>query len=111
MKITYQKILYAVFGLMVVVTVVYFSSGGGGGGTVAVAAPDEIVVGKELLDLFDQMKLITLDQNIFTNPVFNSLNDFGLTIAPQPIGRNNPFAPLGTSNSAGTTTTETITAD
>ena len=38
---------------------------------------------------------IKLDNSIFTDPVFVSLTDFGVTIPPENVGRPDPFVPLG----------------
>lgn len=49
-------------------------------------------LGRELLVALAKLKSTKLDKSIFDDPVFNSLKDFGVEIAPQPIGRRNPFA-------------------
>jgi|GEM_PF-521948 len=38
---------------------------------------------------------IRLDRSVFDNPIFKSLSDRSQNIEPEPIGRSNPFAPLG----------------
>lgn len=37
---------------------------------------------------------VTLTGAIFTDPAFTKLQDFSTTIVPEPVGRDNPFAPL-----------------
>ncbi len=60
---------------------------------------------QEILTSLGQLHTIKLDPAIFTDPVFVSLTDFGVTIPPQNAGRRNPFAPVGaTSPSSGATT-------
>ena len=49
---------------------------------------------QELVALLFELKGIQLDDSIFTDPVFQSLNDFGRDLVPEPVGRKNPFAPL-----------------
>lgn len=61
------------------------------------------VVDSDLLSALRELKKLRLDDSIFTNPVWMSLNDFGKTLADQPKGRPNPFLPLDLSG-AGTTT-------
>lgn len=49
-------------------------------------------VGRDLLVLLAQLKTTKLNTSIFDDPLFVSLQDFGVAIAPQPVGRRNPFA-------------------
>lgn len=59
-------------------------------------------VSQELIATLGKLHTITLDQTVFSDPVFVSLNDFGVTIPPEATGRRNPFAPVGAAT--GTTT-------
>jgi hypothetical protein len=61
-------------------------------------------VSGDLLVTLNSLHTIKLDNSIFTNPVFVSLSDFGVSIPPQSSGRGNPFAPLGKGGSPATTT-------
>lgn len=50
-----------------------------------------------------QLRAVSLSGTIFTDPAFQILQDFGSEIIPEPVGRPNPFAPIGnTGMSAGT---------
>ena len=49
----------------------------------------------ELISLLINLRSINLDESIFSDPVFRSLEDFGQKLAPESVGRNNPFAPIG----------------
>lgn len=49
-------------------------------------------LGKELLSALARLRATSFDMSIFTDPVFTGLKDFGVEIAPQPVGRRNPFA-------------------
>ena len=71
----------------------------------------------EILRILGNIQNITLDDDIFSNPVFRDLRDTRFTI-PKPIqiGRPNPFLPIGFDDvtiqsvqetSTPTTTTET----
>lgn len=63
--------------------------------TVATAV-DSDVVGVLL-----QLRAVSLSGTIFTDPAFQALQDFGSEIIPEPVGRENPFAPLpGTASSS-----------
>lgn len=59
--------------------------------------PLENAIGRDLLFLLDDLKVVELDGAFFTSKEFRNLLDFGQVIAPQPIGRPNPFAPIGAS--------------
>jgi hypothetical protein len=41
------------------------------------------------------LRAVKLDGSIFQDPGFQALTDFSTQIVPEPIGRPNPFAPLG----------------
>ncbi len=56
--------------------------------TVATEADSDIV--NTLLEL----RAVSLSGTIFTDPAFTMLQDFGSEIIPEPVGRENPFAPL-----------------
>lgn len=51
--------------------------------------------GANLLSSIEQLKAVNFDSSLFSDPVFASLIDFGVVIPPEPVGRANPFAPLG----------------
>lgn len=51
-------------------------------------------VGAEILALLRDLRSIRLDDSIFSDPVFQGLEDFGQPLVPEPLGRNNPFAPI-----------------
>jgi len=52
----------------------------------------DATLGKELLSALARLRSTKFDMTIFTDPVFAGLKDFGVEIAPQPVGRRNPFA-------------------
>lgn len=53
------------------------------------------IVENDLLSLLLDIRSVKLDGSIFTKETFNSLEDFGQEIIPELIGRENPFAPIG----------------
>lgn len=53
-----------------------------------VASPDQ-----SILPLLLKIKDINFDSTIFNDPVFKSLEDYGLSITAEETGRGNPFAP------------------
>ncbi len=50
--------------------------------------------GADLLALLLDLRSLRLDGAVFSDPVFQSLKNFGVTIPPETVGRPNPFAPL-----------------
>src|SRR3989344_6917497 len=53
-------------------------------------------VGQELLIELNRLNALkSINKDIFTDPVFVSLKDFTQNITPEPLGRSNPFAPIG----------------
>lgn len=55
---------------------------------------------QEVLETLLALRAISLDGTIFQNPAFQSLQDFSTEIVPEPVGRPNPFAPLGVGGSS-----------
>ena len=54
------------------------------------------VVGREIVVFLDELQNINLDGSILDDPVFQSLIDFEQEVRAEPVGRNNPFDPIGT---------------
>ena len=63
------------------------------GGSVAMTASAQ--ADRELLQLLQEMSSINLEGSIFNDPLFRSLENFRVEPQPQPVGRENPFAPVG----------------
>jgi hypothetical protein len=55
---------------------------------------------QDLLVALTNLQTIQLNSAIFSDPVFESLTDFGVTIPPQVAGRQDPFLPLSPSSPA-----------
>lgn len=51
--------------------------------------------GREILALLSDIKSVQLDESIFSDPRFQSLQDTSVDLKPEAKGRTNPFAPLG----------------
>jgi hypothetical protein len=49
---------------------------------------------KDLVTTLLQLRSVSLEGTIFSDPLFQSLVDYGSEIVPEPVGRPNPFAPL-----------------
>lgn len=54
------------------------------------------VLETDLLSILIDLRLIKLDNSIFSDKAFQSLRDFGQDIVPESVGRKNPFAPVNT---------------
>ena len=52
-------------------------------------------VGADLLEISNKLSQASLDKEIFGNSSFRNLSDFSSAIPLQPIGRANPFDPIG----------------
>jgi hypothetical protein len=57
--------------------------------------PQNAQIEYELVSELLRLNSIKLDNRIFTDVAFQSLEDFGQELIPEPIGRVNPFAPVG----------------
>jgi len=57
--------------------------------------PTSSAVEQELIGLLLQLRSIELDVSFFSDTRFRSLEDFGQDVVNEPVGRTNPFAPLG----------------
>jgi len=55
----------------------------------------DFVDGQMTLALLNNLKKVTLDESVFSDEVFKSLVSFEKPIMPEPIGRQNPFLPIG----------------
>ncbi len=67
---------------------------------------------KNIVSMLNRLDKVTLDDGIFTSQVFTSLSNFEKVIDSEPIGRRNPFAPIGTDGIAParpSTATSTVT--
>ena len=69
--------------------------------TVGDNGPDQ-----ELVATLLALRAVKLEGSIFSDPGFQSLKDFSTAIIPEPIGRPNPFAPLGSSVIVSASTTK-----
>jgi len=56
---------------------------------------DSTAVGADVLSLAGKIGTISLDQSLFSNPLFAGLKDDSAPLSPEAQGRDNPFAPIG----------------
>lgn len=65
-------------------------------GSVAASAGGD----QQLVATLLALRTVTLNATIFSDAAFKTLQDFSTTIVPEPVGRENPFAPLTSATSA-----------
>jgi hypothetical protein len=88
------------------------SSGSTGNATLLDTTGANSAASQQLLVTLANLHTIRLDSNIFNDPVFLSLTDFGVVISPESVGRRNPFAPFTATSSPtanGNTRINTVT--
>ena len=56
---------------------------------------DTSKMGAEVLTALNQLKTLKLDSSIFQDKTFISLQDFSKPLNSEPVGRINPFSPIG----------------
>jgi hypothetical protein len=60
------------------------------------------VIGSEIIQALNQIETLELDRAIFEDPVYRSLVDRSQPIPAEPLGRENPFAPITIISGGGT---------
>jgi hypothetical protein len=95
MNILKNKLVLGGGGLLVIAGLLYYVWTGSGSAPLLTTTEGTSPLSQEILTTLSQLSTIKLDPAIFTDPVFSSLTDFGVTIPPQQAGRRNPFAPVG----------------
>lgn len=92
----YKKMII-ILGILVVATIGYTVMIGNTDDSLLVSessADENSMLQNELLALLLEIRSIKLDESILSDPAFQGLEDFGQNIVPEPIGRENPFAPV-----------------
>lgn len=56
--------------------------------------------GGDVIKLNSAIESVTLDRALFGNKLYQSLVDFSTELSPLPMGRQNPFGPLGNEGSS-----------
>lgn len=55
---------------------------------------------QQILEILLALRAVKLDETLFSNQAFISLKDYSTQIVPEPVGRPDPFAPLGAAGQA-----------
>ncbi len=95
MNILKNKFVLGGIGAVLLLTLVYYVWTSAENGALLTTTDGTSPLSQEILITLGQLHTIRLDPAVFTDPVFASLSDFGVTIPPQQAGRRNPFAPVG----------------
>lgn len=94
-----RKILYIVFAFVAAFFVYSFFMKPEQGTPLVTETPllsGQDVKGRELLNVLLSLNNITLDDEVFSSPLFENLQDFSITLPDTgATGRGNPFAPIG----------------
>ena len=69
-----------------------------------VAPVDPLANGSDFAQLLSTIDSISLDTGIFRDPSYLALRDNKVILIPEPIGRPNPFAPIGSDEGSSETT-------
>ena len=52
-------------------------------------------VGDDLVKISNSLSQANLNRDLFSQSGYRLLSDFTLPLTPEPVGRSNPFAPIG----------------
>lgn len=69
---------------------------------------DTAHTGEDFSTLLSSVRSITIDTSIFENPAFKALRDHSVMLGTDSVGRDNPFAPIGTDAPAGAQSIQTL---
>lgn len=95
-KISANRLLIIALIIVAVVGYYIFMSGGDEEAVSTETVVEVPTIGQELVIELNRLKALqNIDDKIFADPVFSSLKDFTQPVVPQPLGRSNPFAPIG----------------
>lgn len=94
------KILGALFAIVLLfgIYVLFFKSETPPADTLVTTSPEQSELDAmtvDLLALLLSLKTIDIDTTLFSDDRFKSLTDFSVELIKQPVGRPNPFLPIG----------------
>jgi len=93
-----NKVILVIVVIIIALLAFYGMSSGGNSNNALLStkstATNTTVNDRELLQLLTDMRNIHLEGHIFESAAYTSLQDFGRSIVPEPVGRKDPFAPL-----------------
>jgi uncharacterized membrane protein len=97
MKSFFQKfkVPTIIVGILIVSFIIFkafFSSSDNSSDVLTAANTSTSTVGADFVTQLQQLQQITLDPSVFSDPVFQSLQDFSQPLPNIAVGRDNPFA-------------------
>lgn len=116
MSLLQNKMVLMILGGVLIAGVVWYSFLRDRPGETLIETADLTQAGEADSDIVNtllQLRAVTLSGTIFSDPAFLRLQDFGRAIVPEPVGRQNPFAPLagqGAAAAAPRTATSSATS-
>jgi|JI10StandDraft_1071094.scaffolds.fasta_scaffold30699_2 hypothetical protein len=109
-------IIFVVVFILIVILVKVVGGKKDSGGSLTSSAEDvdtsllgegQSEVADEFLNTLLNLNTITLEGSVFSDPRFTSLVDYTVALTPQPLGRSNPFLPVGSTSVTTTTIVDT----
>ena len=93
-----HKVVVGIIALLVAVLVwIGLSSSSSSSSTLLDTQTEVDTPDQDLVATLIALRAVKLDGSLFSDPGFQSLRDFSTPIVPEPVGRPDPFAPLGNS--------------
>jgi hypothetical protein len=93
-----RKNLYIALAVIIIIAVAgyFYASRDRSSDILLVSSPagENVPVDSDLLSALQSLRKLKLDDSLFKSPLWISFTDFGQVIAPEPLGRPNPFAPF-----------------
>ena len=96
-KLSKNKILIIALVVVAIVGFLMFRGSGEEESLTTVQTGLTGTIGQELVIEINRLRALqNIEGKIFKDPVFVSLEDYTQSVVPQPVGRSNPLAPIGT---------------
>lgn len=94
-----SKLKWIIFAVIVIIAaLLYFSYSGSSapaGSTTLQAIPGGAGdVGANVVAMLNEIRSLRIDKTLFTDPAYQTLQDYSVTIPELNVGRANPFAPI-----------------
>jgi len=99
MKELFQKYKNILIGVVVIAVLGWgynaFFAGKSGEALLSSGQLAQTGANNELVSTLLELQSLTLDERLFASPIFQEFVDFSRPILAEPVGRENPFAPIG----------------
>ncbi|OHA93248.1 MAG: hypothetical protein A3H52_01065 [Candidatus Zambryskibacteria bacterium RIFCSPLOWO2_02_FULL_39_26] len=99
-----KNILVPILILLALAVMAYFYYRGGDTEMISLdQSADTGPLGQDILILAEKLNILSIDASVFSSVLFTTLVDWSLPLLPEPQGRANPFALIGTDAGSATT--------